>query len=228
MPLKVIGAGYPRTGTMSLELALEHLGFGPCHHMAEVLQHPRQATLWARAFSGEPIDWDEVLAGYSSSTDAPSCFVSLELAQRYPDAKVVLSLRSAESWWDSAQATVMSEANRDGMIRSPNAALIGPMMMKMREYLYRNGDGAEGARAAPEPGTPDRAAAIAAFNRHNERIRAAIAPERLLVFEARQGWEPLCEFLGVPVPQQPYPRANRREEFHEMVARIHAGADVGR
>lgn len=220
MPLTVIGAGYPRTGTMSLKLALEHLGFGPCHHMAEIIRHPEQATLWARAFGGDSIDWDDVFAGYSATTDAPGCFVALELAGRYPDAKVILGIRSAESWWASAQATVMSDANRDRMMNSPAAAAIGPMMIKMREYLARDGEG-----AAFDPTQPDPGAAMAAFDRHNERIRRSIARERLLVFEARQGWEPLCEFLEVPVPDSPYPRANSREEFHEMVARVQAGGD---
>lgn len=223
MPLKVIGAGYPRTGTMSLKLALEHLGFGPCHHMAEILQHPEQATLWTQVFSGDPIDWDDVFAGYRSATDAPSCFVALKLAERYPDAKIILSIRSAESWWESARATVMSDANREGMMRSPNAALIGPMMAKMREYFGRDGED-----PALDPERPDRDSAIAAFDRHNERIRESIASERLLVFEAGQGWDPLCEFLGVPVPDREYPKANTRQDFHEMVSRIHAGEADGR
>jgi hypothetical protein len=221
MPLKVIGAGYPRTGTYSLKLALEQLGFGPCHHMAEILQHPEQATLWARAFSGDPIDWDEVLAGYNSSTDAPSCFMAVELADRYPDAKVILGIRSAESWWESAQATIMSDANRERMSRAPSASLIEPMMLAMRKRL-----GADNEGPSLDPQRPARESAMAAFDRHNERISSTIPAERLLIFEAGQGWGPLCEFLGVPVPDAPYPKTNTRGEFHELVTRVQGGADT--
>jgi len=217
MPLEVIGAGYPRTGTMSLKLALEQLGFGPTHHMIEIFDHPDQAALWARAFSEDGIDWEDVLAGYNSCCDAPSCFVYKELAARYPRAKVILTIRSAESWWESAQATVMSQANRDGLSDNPAGAKILPMFMAMRSYMTKQG------RDWVNPEQPDRATAMAAFNAHNEEVRRLIDPDRLLVFEPRQGWEPLCRFLGVPAPTTPYPRVNTREEFHHVAAASRAG-----
>lgn len=211
MPLKLIGAGYPRTGTFSLKSALEQLGLGRCHHMAEIIRNPEQAALWARQFSHDRLDWDEVYAGYDAAVDAPTCFFFAELAERYPDAKLILSIRDAESWWNSAQATVMSPQNRERMMSSPNAPLLGPMMMKMREFvLNRPG-------TFPDLAAPDRDQAIAAFNRHNERVRESIPAERLLIFEASQGWEPLCRFLDVPVPDTPYPHANSREDFHQTV-----------
>jgi hypothetical protein len=208
MPLSVIGAGYPRTGTLSLKLALEHLGFGPCHHMIEVIHHPEQASLWARAFDEDGIDWDVVLAGYNSSCDAPSCFVYDKLAARYPDAKVILGVRSAESWWKSASSTVMAARPAGG---GPPAA-IAPMVEKMRNYAERHN------RPMPNPMAPDPEASMDAFNRHNEEVKRTISAERLLVFEAKQGWGPLCKFLGVPVPSIPYPRVNTTEDFQAMTA----------
>ena len=206
MPLKVIGAGYPRTGTLSLKLALEHLGFGPCHHMIEVLHHPEQAVLWGRAFDEDGIDWDEVLAGYNSCTDAPSCFVFNRLAGRYPNAKVILSIRSAESWWKSASATVF--AGRDGGPPGP----VRPMLEKLFKYAMKYD------RPVANPMEPNAEAAMATFNRHNEEVLKTIPRERLLVFEAKQGWEPLCKFLGVPVPSIAYPRVNTTEDFQTMNA----------
>lgn len=202
MPLKVIGAGYPRTGTLSLKLALEHLGFGPCHHMIEVIHNPAQALLWAHAYDEDGIDFDEVLKGYNSSCDAPSCFMYRELAARYPDAKVVLSIRSAESWWKSASSTVMKVG-----AGGPPFPAVRDMMENIAKYAQRHG------RPIHNPAISDPEAAMSVFNRHNEEVRRTIPRERLLVFEAKQGWEPLCKFLGVPVPSIPYPRVNTTEEF---------------
>lgn len=209
MPLNVIGAGFPRTGTKSLQLALNELGFGPCHHMSEIFPHPDQALLWTRKYSGEALDWDEVLKGYSSLTDAPGCFAWRELADRYPNAKVILSIRSPESWWKSASSTVMSPQIRAATTdsNSPLGANVFQMFQAMSSYM-------EKAQGAGWTGMSENEKdAIAAFERHNESVRKTIKPERLLVFEAKQGWQPLCKFLGVPVPDKPYPRVNSTEDF---------------
>jgi hypothetical protein len=209
MPLKVIGAGLPRTGTLSLKLALEQLGFGPCHHMSEIFPHPEQATLWADKLSGAPLDWDDVLKGYNSATDAPSCFFYKELMARYPGAKVILSIRSAESWLRSAQATVMSPqspANRPEILPEAFARMFQVMQKATADRIKFDGTDPQGS--------------IAAFERHNEEVRRVVPKERLLVFEASQGWEPLCRFLGVPVPETPYPHTNSTENFQQNVARM--------
>lgn len=208
MALMVIGAGFPRTSTLSLKMALEQLGLGPCHHMMEIIAHPEQAALWAAKLSGEPLDWDEVLAGYQSVTDGPSCFVYKELMERYPEAKVVLTIRSPESWWASAQATVMSEdspANRE--INLPNAQ---EFMQNMQIIGAAAGGGVKWDGSDPE-------GAMAAFEAHNAEVQRYVPPERLLVFEPKMGWEPLCAFLGVPVPETPYPRTNSTDEVQEFM-----------
>jgi hypothetical protein len=150
MPLEVIGSGFGRTGTASLKRALETLGFGPCHHMEEVMANPEQVTRWEAYVAGEPVRWDDVFDGYRSQVDWPGAHVWRELAQAYPDAKVIHSVRPEDAWWKSFSA-------------------------------------------------------------------AALPPERLLVFDVTEGWEPLCAFLGVPVPDAPFPHVNSAEEFWQML-----------
>ena len=207
MALKVIGAGYPRTGTLSLKLALEMLGLGPCHHMTEVFAHPDQWPHWDAAGDGLPVDWDAVFDGYNACTDAPGCYFYRELADHYPDAKVILSLRAGETWFESMAATIFGEGHRQSMAASPVGPIIGKMAMKSF-----GGAGPQGAPAGPPP----REAMIANFDAHNAAVIRDIAPERLLIFRASDGWGPLCDFLGVAVPNGPYPRVNSSQEFHDI------------
>jgi len=210
MTLKVIGAGMPRTGTMSLKIALEQLGYGPCHHMIEVYTRAHLAPLWARVFDGSLGDFEEIFKDYNATTDAPAAFVFDKLAARYPQAKVILSIRDADKWYASMQATILTRQNQDEVAGSPMA----PMFQKMGAYLAKNGG--PPADAGPTSGAPSREGMIAWFNAHNGRVKSSIVPERLLVFEAVQGWEPLCKFLGVGVPHTPYPRVNDAQEFHAI------------
>jgi Sulfotransferase domain len=208
MPLKVIGAGLGRTGTMSLKYALEQLGFGPCHHMIELIGHPEQFKTWERVFDDEPLDWEDVYAGYNSAVDAPTCFVYRALAERYPGAKVILTVRDPESWWRSASATVMAnfrQADEQSSGQQDAEQPMVKMQAKLAGYLARRG--------SPRGRPTDHDGAIAQFERHNAEVRRVIAPERLLVYEVKQGWAPLCAFLGVPVPGAPFPHSNTTEEF---------------
>jgi len=213
MPLKVIGAGQGRTGTMSLKHALEQLGFGPCHHMIEVIQHPEQFAVWERVFEEkEPVDWEHVFRGYNSTCDAPSVLVYKELAQHYPNAKVVHTVRDPESWWRSASATVLNARRNFAELGDTPMAR---MFEKAAAYRARHG-------GAPNILNLDRDAAIAEFNQHNEEVRRVIAPERLLTYEVKQGWGPLCKFLGVPVPATPFPLTNTTEEFQARLRNMNA------
>jgi len=199
--LKVIGSGLGRTGTMSLKLALEQLGFGPCHHMIEVFMKPERVPLWVAAGAGEP-DWDAIFEGYQAVVDYPGAMFWRELVDYYPDAKVLHSVRDPDRWFESTQETIFSP-------RSP--AMTPPEHMKaFFDMLHGNvgGDGGD---------IHDRDTMIAYFKRHNAEVEKTIPRERLLVFEARQGWEPLCKFLGVPVPDAPFPRENTREDFKARV-----------
>jgi len=201
MALKVIGAGLGRTASFSLKFALEHLGLGPCHHMSEVFADGRrQVPLWLDVIGGRP-DWDAVFTGFQSTTDYPACTYWRELAAHYPDAKVVLSVRDPDSWFDSVSATIFSEGMQGSLAGSP----VGDMMQGV---IFDHFDGA----------ITDRAYMTDWFTRRNQEVIDSLPPERLLVFSPKQGWEPLCAFLGVPVPDGPFPRVNSRDELTEHSA----------
>ena len=195
MTLKVIGAGYPRTGTSSLKLALEQLGFGPCHHMREIIMNPSSAAPWVEAAEGRP-DWDAIFDGYQSCTDAPGCLFWRELAEVYPDAKILLSVRDPHAWFESTQATVFSEAML-GMAKGTPLERFFELAV-IREFGDR---------------IHDRDFMLAQYERRKQEVMRDAPPERLLVMDVREGWEPLCAFLGVPVPDTPFPRENSREEM---------------
>ncbi|WP_405227994.1 sulfotransferase family protein [Lentisalinibacter sediminis] len=203
MGLEVIGAGVGRTGTYSLKLALNRLGVGPCHHMEEVLHNmPAQVPLWSAATAGKP-DWSQIYEGYGSAVDWPTAGFFRELAGEYPSARFVLTLRDPERWADSFGATIYTLlAGRD---QAPE---------EMRAWLDMAASVI--ARTGFPPGL-DRDGLVAAFTAHNDAVREAIPADQLLVFEVRQGWEPLCAFLGMPVPDEEFPRTNHREEFWDRV-----------
>ena len=205
MPLSVIGAGFPRTGTASLKVALEQLGFGKCYHMSEVFPRPDHYPLWADAVDGKPVDWDKIFDGFGATTDAPACLFYKQIADHYPKAKVILSLRDADRWFDSTQSTILSEAIMGRFRDMP------PVLMNMMHKIGWHPEDAE---------NHDRAKMIARLNAHNEEVKRTIPAERLLVFEAAQGWEPLCAFLGVPVPDGPFPHVNSTDEFKKMLAKM--------
>ena len=201
MTLEVIGAGFGRTGTLSLKIALEKLGFSQCYHMAEVFQHPEHLPVWERAVRGERVDWSEVFEGYRAAVDWPACSYWREYYHLYPNAKVILSVRDADSWFESVMNTIYPTSSKLLKADDEQARRWGEWV---NELVWQ---GTFDGRAT------DRAHATAVFNAHNEQVQRLCDPARLLVFEARQGWEPLCRFLGRPVPDEPYPRTNTTAEF---------------
>jgi hypothetical protein len=205
MPLKVIGAGLSRTGTLSLKLALEQLGFGPCFHMAEFIKpeyEPRR-VLWEKASDGETPDWEMVFSGFSSAVDMPACVYYRKLARAYPQSKVILTVRDAASWYRSSVATTWAGAPV-GQTVSPARA---DRAVKMRAANIRE----VGFDLLENP--LDETHTIALFDRYTEQVKQDVPSERLLVFNVAQGWEPLCNFLDVPTPKTPFPRENSTDEF---------------
>lgn len=202
MSITVIGSGFGRTGTASLKRALEILGLGPCHHMEEVMTNPEQVAHWQAYVAGEPVDWDEVFAGYRAQVDWPGAHVWRELAAAYPDAKVIHSVRPEEAWWASFSSTIGRMFG--GYREMPLPDHVKAMMDAMDVAIIKDTLGGD---------PTDKERALAAYRRRTEDVRAAIAPERLLVFDVAEGWEPLCAFLGVPVPNEPFPRVNSTQEF---------------
>lgn len=205
MALSVVGAGFGRTGTASLKIALERLGCGPCHHMSEVRSKPGQVEHWEAIAAGRPADWNAVFDGFRSSVDWPSARYWRELAAFYPDSKVLLSVRPAERWWTSFSATIKTLLDHEAPPDEPQIARLRAMA---RQVIL---DGS--LRGASH----DRETAIAAFDAHTAEVRASVPADRLLVFDVAEGWEPLCRFLQVPVPDEPFPRTNSTEEFWEKM-----------
>jgi hypothetical protein len=205
--VKVIGAGFGRTGTLSLKAALERLGFGPCYHMVELLDHPEHGPLWTAALHGEAIDWEELLGRYESATDWPACTFWRELAGRYPEAKVVLTVRDSERWWTSIDSTLFAMSRAGELPATQPVAEIGQLVMG----------------AAFDGLTTDREHVIRRFEEHNERVRQGIPPERLLVFQVSEGWGPLCGFLGADVPDEPFPHLNEGDSFRAMIQELRKG-----
>jgi hypothetical protein len=211
MALKVIGAGFGRTGTRSLKEALEIVGFKPCHHMMEVFTHPEQVPFWDRVARREKYDWEEVFANYQSACDWPSCTFYEELADKYPDAKVILSLRDPKSWFKSVSNTIMPAMRKPDGSGPSLPGVFGPLIIGEQTF---NNDFSE-------------AHMIDVYERHNAEVKRTIPANRLLVFEAKDGWEPLCKFLGVKVPDVPYPQMNSTEEFQERRKAMAAQAPQG-
>jgi hypothetical protein len=206
MSLEVIGAGLGRTGTMSLKSALEKLGYSGCYHMLEVFQHPEHLPFWERATRGERIDWSSVFEGFRAAVDWPACSFWRDYYHLYPEAKVILSVRNPDSWFDSVMNTIYP--NSTGMMQSDD-----PQKRRRGEWINELvWQGTFDGRA------DDRAHATAVFRAHNEQVKRLCDPSRPLVFQASEGWEPLCEFLGKPVPDEPYPRTNTTEEFQSHSA----------
>lgn len=199
MSLSVVGAGLGRTGTASLKVALEMLGLGRCHHMSEVFGSPEQIGLWTRAAAGKP-DWPAIFNGYGAAVDFPTSAFWRELAAFYPDAKVILSLRDPEKWYESTQETILSPLAAKSMPQMPFAPVVKNVVWRFFDDRIHDHDHM-----------------IGAFNRHNEAVKREIPKDRLLVFDAKDGWAPLCAFLGKKVPAEPFPRVNSKEEMRPML-----------
>ena len=200
MALKVIGAGLGRTGTLSLKLALEHIGFGPCYHMTEIMaQVRRRLPQWNSVVRAAP-DWDAIFDGFVATVDYPTCTYWRELAAHYPDARVILSDRDAGSWYDSVRQTIFSPAALESFLGSPMGEFMRGAVL--RDFVDQLGD---------------RDWMIGYFNQWRESVIAGLPAERLLVHRSAEGWEPLCAYLGVPVPDAPYPRVNSKDEVRDVV-----------
>ncbi|GAA4240803.1 sulfotransferase family protein [Actinomadura meridiana] len=213
--MKVIGAGFGRTGTASLKAALERLDLGPCYHMSSVIAEPRRVRQWLDIGEGRPADWDEVFTGFHSALDWPAASYWRDLADHYPDAKVILTVRDRDRWYESMASTIFARALAERHLplrrritrwlvarRSPDFVLY-PRMARAT-VIDRVFDGR----------IDERDHVITVFDQHIAEVKAEIPSDRLLVFDVTEGWEPLCEFLGVPVPDEPFPQTNERAAWH--------------
>ena len=208
MTIEVIGAGFGRTGTLSLKFALEKLGYDKCYHMMEVQHNPGHLQQWIDAADGNELDWPGLFKGYKASVDWPSCNFWREQMAAFPNAKVILSRRDADAWHKSVMNTIWPASKAGG--QNPDAkAQLGWKMA--REVIW---DGVFAGRIE------DRDYAIECFERHNQTVIDSVPADNLLVYQPGDGWQPLCDFLGCDVPDEPYPRTNTTEEFKTLWEKI--------
>jgi hypothetical protein len=204
MDLKVVGAGFGRTGTLSLKAALEQLGVGPCYHMMEVFRNPGHVEGWLAFAKGESKDITPLLENFHSVVDWPTTYVWRELYDASPKAKVILTERDPEVWYKSATDTIFRHMGNLRADLDPMRHMQGEMATILVKDKTFGGDlGKDNA--------------IAVYKRHNEEVKRTVPKDRLLVYKGEDGWGPLCEFLGVPVPSAPYPKTNTTEEFQARV-----------
>lgn len=222
MPLKIIGTGLGRTGTHSLKLALEMLGFGKCYHMHELFQHPGDLKYFKAASQGKEVNWDELFSNYNSGVDYPVASYYKELYEYYPGAKVIHNVRDAESWYESASKTILKISSPFApsvlkkAIHLPFSKVARsriPVLLYNRKIAIRQ-FGSDFS---------DKERIIEAFNKHNEEVIRTIPSNKLLLFKPSDGWKHLCEFLEVHVPKEDYPRTNTPEEFYRTVDIIGSG-----
>jgi hypothetical protein len=221
--MELIGAGWGRTGTMSLKTALEILDM-PCYHMIECLKHDDHSLLWIKAAKGEAVDYDSILSGYKATVDWPAAPFYKQLMERYPNAKVIVTTRDPAKWYKSMHDTVWTIYQ---VLRSapwyvkqfPGRGPVGRLQREMLRTSIWDGD-LQGIFGSD----PDKAQQL--FLQHIEEVKQFVPADRLLVFEVSQGWGPLCEFLGKPVPEQPFPHVNDTKSMKRIIAGIQKKQNV--
>lgn len=220
MPLKVIGTGFGRTGTMSLKLALEQLGFGKCYHMYELIQNPSGISYFEKAQKGEQVNWDELFQGYQSAVDFPVILFYKELIAKYPDAKIIHTTRDTESWYKSFNDTIL-------WATAPSFGRILKMMLRMPfskptrklfKVLKYNGKTINDTFG--KEGKTNKELVIKKYHDYNTDVMNFIPEERSLIYDVKTGWAPLCKFLNVPIPETDFPKSNSTQEFISNVKNI--------
>ena len=206
--LQVIGAGFGRTGTTSLKAALERLDLGPCHTMLDLFSRPEQIPLWLQASRGEPVDWAQIYAGYRSTVDWPGARFWREIAAAFPAAKIILTTREPKAWYDSAYSSIYAAAMQP-LPETGVDPVFASLWHMSREVVWD---------AVFDGRFDDEGHAIEAYEENNRRVIDEVDPDRLLVFEVTEGWKPLCDFLGVPIPDEPFPHVNDRAAFAAKIS----------
>ncbi len=191
--LRLIGAGFGRSGTMSVKAALEHLGMGPCYHMKIALPRFWHLYFFMRAWKGGKVNWKKFFRRYHSVVDWPACSFYKELMKEYPDAKILLNVRDPEKWYDSMHETIWA-------IQPAFPFWFPPVVKKIHDEVIWKGN-----------------LTIEVYREWIEEVKRTVPADRLLVYEVKEGWKPLCDFLGLPVPDEPFPHINERKSFVRMI-----------
>ncbi len=201
MTLSIIGAGFGRTGTTSQKAALDELGLGPCYHFDEILKNPGHDQLWLDVVGGKQIDWRALFKDYQATVDWPGCYYWQELAAEFPDAKVLLSTRDFDSWYDSTTKTLYRTMKTD-YSKAPQGqynVLEMSCIMILEDTFHGRFE--------------DKTYAKEIYQQHHDKIIKSVDPDRLLVYQISEGWAPLSAFFGKPVPDAPFPNANSLSEY---------------
>ncbi len=208
MSLKIIGAGFGRTGTTSMKEALELLGYNKCHHMREVMSSGKQVEMFDRVSRNVEVDWDDVFEGFEAAVDWPAAARYEELMEKYPQAKVILTARDPEAWYESTKETIYALSNSVPLIISwliPRARNVMAMVQRLIWEGVFDGRFEEKQHA------------IEVYNKNVAEVIANVPATRLLVHSAKEGWQPLCEFLDKPIPSQPYPHSNESTVMKRVI-----------
>lgn len=219
MALQVLGSGLGRTGTFSLKLALEELGFSKCYHMYELFQNPSGLKYFKQAERGERVNWDELFRGYKSAVDYPVAKYYKQIMEVYPDVKVIHTTRDPESWFKSISNTIFP-VTQPSFAKKLKTIISLPFSSKLRQkfpiFIYN------GKLVRSEFGNDlsNKQEIIRRFIQRNEEVTSKVPKDNLLIFNAKDGWEPLCSFLNIPVPDKPFPKTNTTDEFLKSVKKL--------
>ena len=201
MKIEVLGAGFGRTGTNSLKIALENIGYGPCYHMYEVANKPDHVDLWNDGIEGRELKVDKIFRNYRSAVDWPSVAFLPSILSKYRDAKVILTMRDSAEWYESASATIFEAMLSSDRIPSAEARKRVSMSRRLvLEQVFNNN-------------YSDKEYCVKIYNEHIENVKNLVPSDQLLMYKINDGWAPLCEFLNVPIPNEPFPVVNDRQSF---------------
>jgi hypothetical protein len=217
MSIEIIGAGFGRTGTLSVKLALEQLGISECYHMRSLFAHAGHAEAWTAMAKGDSPDWPSLFRGYRAAVDWPVAYFWRELVDYYPQAKVLLTVRDAADWYKSMTKTIFTaidmafpEGATTARVPEDTDPLQVAQIICAKEVI---------SEATFQGRGQDRQYCIYAYEKHNAEVKRVVPADRLLVCEVKQGWTPICDFLGMPVPDEPFPNSNAAEEFHSSTSK---------
>ena len=220
MSIKVLGAGFGRTGTTSLRSALEELGFGPCYHVYQLFKDPSEIEFWENLYQGKEVDFDSFFTNYQAVFGFPGYYFYRQLMENFPKSVVILSYTDPDKWYEDAANTIFSAEHfkrekEDAKIVRQNNPFIADCLDRiydLEQSAILNG--------YFQGRFKDKKYTIIRFKQRIEEVKKVVPPERLLVYEIEQGWKPLCEFLDVPVPDKLFPHLNHPSSFQSKRKKI--------
>ncbi|KIX03408.1 uncharacterized protein Z518_06960 [Rhinocladiella mackenziei CBS 650.93] len=231
VPMKVLVLGLSRTGTVSLRHALFELDYFDVYHGSSFCnENPRDCEMWTEALRGrfeggkrfERSDWDQLFGHCMAISDAPSYAFADDLIKAYPEAKVILTVRdSPEAWRKSMMSTVIPTA-----LAHEEIGVVGRILMAFAPKTYYQPMFGMVIKYTRLLDVPSRG--VRMYEEHNNWIRSLVPKENLLEFNVKQGWEPLCRFLGKEVPPKPFPHVNGSRDYLETLGSFQkkTGADA--